>query len=335
MKMKMRRMRTTDAGWLIIALILFTSGSTGQPVPTPKTWGSLVYSAQSEAFGLDIKSDSGWSILGTVPAQHSYGLESTVLLALHNGLALDSAHPFFPADVCAALSALPRPRLLVTTPVHLRALCEMDHALPPADLVLSATAPLPLDLAARAQEKFQAPVMEIYGCSEAGQLATRTPAQSTHWDLMRDIRMRQDGHGTWVSGGHVPAETLLADVIEVVEPTRFALHGRTADLVNVAGKRTSMSYLNQQLNAIPGVQDGVFFLPDEADQTQVNVARLIAFVAAPTLTATQIRQALRDRIDSAFMPRPLYRLDALPRNSTGKIPREALVELAQRLKRTP
>jgi hypothetical protein len=47
--------------------------------------------------------------------------------------------------------------------------------------------------------------------------------------------------------------------------TEFLLHGRTADLVNVAGKRSSFGYLNAQLNAIPGVVDGAFFLR-EADE---------------------------------------------------------------------
>lgn len=310
------------------ALILFTSGSTGQPVPTAKTWGSLVYSAQSEALALGLERGRGWSILGTVPAQHSYGLESTVLLALHQGLTLDAAHPFYPADVCSALSSLPRPRLLVTTPVHLRALCTMEEQLPPADLLLSATAPLATELAAQAEGRFHGPLMEIYGCSEAGQLAFRAPVHSIPWRLMRGVRLRQDAMGTWVHGGHVPAETLLADVIEVVDEEHFILRGRTADLVNVAGKRTSLDYLNHQLGSIEGVDDGVFFMPD-SQIGEARVSRLMAFVVAPRLREEDIRAALRERIDAAFMPRPIHLLEALPRNSTGKIPREALAELAK------
>ncbi|MFN0317078.1 MAG: AMP-binding protein [Burkholderiales bacterium] len=314
------------------ALILFTSGSTGQPVPTAKTWGSLVYSAQSEALSLGLERGSGWSILGTVPAQHSYGLESTVLLALHQGLALDGAHPFYPADVCSALDALPRPRMLVTTPVHLRALCAMEEDLPHADLLLSATAPLATDLAEQAEAKFHGKLMEIYGCSEAGQLAFRTPVQSIPWRLMRGVRMRQDSAGTWVHGGHVPAETLLADVIEVVDDEHFVLRGRTADLVNVAGKRTSLDYLNHQLYGIGGVEDGVFFMPD-SESGEARVSRLVAFVVAPGMREEDLRAALRERIDAAFMPRPIHLLEALPRNSTGKIPREVLVALAGHLRK--
>ena len=52
--------------------------------------------------------------------------------------------------------------------------------------------------------------------------------------------------------------TTMCDVLEIKDDESFLLHGRTADLVNVAGKRSSFGYLNTQLNAIPGVLDGAF-----------------------------------------------------------------------------
>lgn len=315
-----------------IAAVLFTSGSTGEPVPTAKTWGSLVTSARSEAVALELNALRQLAILGTVPPQHSYGLESTVLLPLHGGFAFHAGRPFFPADVCEALAALPRPRMLVTTPVHLRALCASDERLPETDLVLSATAPLAPQLAAEAERRFHAPVKEIYGCSEAGQLATRRMLDSVQWRLMRDVSLRQDARGTWATGGHVPGEILLADVIEVVDRERFVLHGRTADLVNIAGKRTSLAHLDLQLNAVAGVHDGAFLVPDEDSD---RVVRLMAFAVAPGRTARDILAALRERVDAAFLPRPLHLVDSLPRNATGKIPREALLALAASLRARP
>ena len=64
----------------------------------------------------------------------------------------------------------------------------------------------------------------------------------------------------YAHGGHVEQMTPMCDVLEQHGGDEFTLHGRTADLVNVAGKRSSFGYLNSQLNAIPGVVDGVFFL---------------------------------------------------------------------------
>jgi acyl-coenzyme A synthetase/AMP-(fatty) acid ligase len=49
---------------------------------------------------------------------------------------------------------------------------------------------------------------------------------------------------------------------------------------------------------------------------------------APALAPEAILKALRERIDCAFLPRPLVVVDALPRNATGKLPREGLLKLA-------
>lgn len=305
-------------------VIVFTSGSTGEPVAHGKSWGSLVAGARAEIERLGV---SGLSLLGTVPAQHVYGLESTVLMAMQGGYALHAGRPFYPADIRAALEDLPRPRGLVTTPVHLRVLLAEPEPLPPADFLLCATAPLSPQLAAEAEARFAAPLHEIYGCTEAGQIASRRTVETEEWRALRGLELRADGGGTWVGGGHVEQEVLLGDVIELRGRSRFLLHGRTADLVNVAGKRTSLAHLNYHLNSIEGVRDGAFVMPDgEGD----GVPRLMAFVVAPGVERAAILDALRRRIDPAFLPRPLCLVDALPRNAIGKLPRQSLDELARK-----
>jgi acyl-coenzyme A synthetase/AMP-(fatty) acid ligase len=264
------------------------------------------------------------ALLGTVPVQHMYGLESTLLLAMQNGLALVAERPFYPQDICAQLKALPNTRCLVTTPVHLRTLLAEVAELPAVDFLLCATAPLATPLAAEAESRFAAPLYEIYGCTEAGQVASRQPTKSTAWTLMRDVKMRQDGTGTWVRGGHVEIEAQLSDVIEINTDGTFSLRGRTADLVNIGGKRTSLAALNHHLNAIEGVRDGVFVMPDE---TEGAVTRPIAFVVAPGLTSDGVLQALRGCVDPVFLPRPLYFVDALPRAATGKLTHDAMQQL--------
>ena len=74
------------------------------------------------------------------------------------------------------------------------------------------------------------------------------------------------------------------------------------------------------------MRDAVFYMPDEREGV---VTRVMAFVVAPGLSRADFVSALRSRIDAAFLPRPLYLIDALPRNATGKIAREALAELAR------
>ncbi|UVE64341.1 acyl-CoA synthetase family protein [Burkholderia pyrrocinia] len=330
-----------------IMAYVFTSGSTGAPVPHRKTWGFLVGCVRAAADRLGLLDGRAATLIGTVPSQHMYGFESTVLLALIGGLAFSNRQPFYPVDIRDELDSIPQPRVLVTSPIHLRALLSAGHALPRAALVLSATAPLSEKLAGEAEAALDAPLIEIYGSTETGQIATRRTSQGAVWQLFPGIRLdardepASDGSGddggptVWVSGGHVEAPVPMGDALELLGDGRFLLHGRKADLVNIAGKRTSLAYLNHQLNAIPEVVDGVFFMPDEAaaahDDTSLEpVTRLVALVVAPTLAAADLQRALRERIDPAFMPRPLVFVDALPRNETGKLPRDVLAALVAR-----
>ena len=311
-----------------IAAIVFTSGSTGEPLAHAKTWGTLVGSGSAECARLGLDDKPGAAVLGTVPPQHMNGLESTVIMPMQGGLAMHHARPFYPADICAQLAALPRPRVLVTTPVHLRALLADGAHLPPVDLIVCATAMLTPQLAAAAEARFAAPLREIYGCTEAGQIATRRTLESPEWQTLPGMTLRQDEKGTWVRGGHVDTETLLNDMIEMRGRGRFLLHGRNADMVNIAGKRTSLATLNYHLNSIPGVQDGVFVMPEEGGDV---VPRLAAFVVAPGVSHDVVMRILRERIDAAFLPRPLAFVDALPRNATGKLPRAALDAMLREL----
>lgn len=307
-----------------IAARLFTSGSTGRPTPHDKTWGRLVRSGRVEAERLGLFSRSH-AIVGTVPAQHSYGFESTVLLAMHGNCPFWSGRPFYAQDIVSALQAVPPPRLLVTTPFHLSALLAAGLELPAVDLLLSATAPLSGQLAAAAESRFATALHEIYGATESGQIASRRTTAGPAWTLLPDIRLAQQDDQTTAFGGHVEGRVVLSDIIECLDDQHFLLHGRHADLINIAGKRTSLAYLNHQIGAIPGVLDAAFFQPDEASVD--GITRLCAFVVAPTLSRRELIAALRQRIDPIFLPRPLIQLDTLPRNSTGKLPRTALQTL--------
>jgi acyl-coenzyme A synthetase/AMP-(fatty) acid ligase len=332
-----------DDDWVVpciepaqLAAYIFTSGSTGVPVPYRKSWGRLVRCVQLEAAQLAPLQRRGCAILGTVPPQHMYGFESTVMLPLQSGAALGAARPFFPADIAAELDRLPRPRILITTPVHLRSLVAAEITLPAVDLIVSATAMLPAALAREVEQRYAVPLLEIYGSTETGEIAARRTALEEQWRLWPEVRLEIIEGRCWAQGGHVEQAIALADEIELRGPDRFVLHGRSADLVNIAGKRSSLSYLNHQLNGIPGVIDGAFFVREDEHDSVAGVSRLAALVVAPGLDAAQILTQLRDRIDPVFLPRPLLQVQSLPRNETGKLPRQMLRALvAQAAVREP
>ncbi len=317
---------------------VLTSGSTGSPVPHAKHWGHLVLNAQAESKRLghymSRPSVAGVTLVSTVPSQHMYGFESVVLLALLGGAAIDTDRPFYPADIAAALARAPRPRMLVTTPFHLKSLLDSGVDLPAIDLTLCATAPLSPQLAARAEAALAAPLVEIYGCTETGQVATRRTHQGAEWQTFDGLHLTGDGDATVAQGGHVPQPTTLADVIEVINPTTFRLLGRSNDLINIAGKRSSLGHLNFHLNTIEGVRDGAFWLPPE--DVADGVTRLIAFVVAPGVPPAELTKrvvaGMRQRVDAAFVPRRVVAVPELPRSEgTAKLPAAVFAAWAERV----
>ena len=305
---------------------VFTSGSTGTPVPHLKTWGNLVHSVRAEAQRLGLLDGRTYTVVGTVPPQHMYGFESTILMAWQCAAVIAAERHFYPADICTGISSVSRPRVLISTPVHLRSMLAADTPLPSVDLLLSATAPLTRDLAADAEARFSSELLEIYGSTETGVVATRRTSQTEEWHLLPELSWIRKGARIGIHGGHLKQAVEVGDSIEIVDERHFLLYGRMEDLVNIAGKRSSISYLNHQLTSISGVLDGVFFMPDETDNGRVT--RLVAFAVAPDLDTEIIIERLKQCVDPAFIPRPLKIVDGLPRNATGKISREALKAMA-------
>jgi acyl-coenzyme A synthetase/AMP-(fatty) acid ligase len=320
-----------DTSWPMIpaeqvVAIGYTSGSTGMPSANEKTWGSFHASNVGNLGMLQAAIGRHVEIVATVPPQHMYGMEMSVLLPLLGEISVHAGRPFFPADVAAALAEVSPPRLLVTTPVHLRALVESGMALPPVAAVVSATAPLPLELAAAAEQRFGTVVLEVFGSTETCVFASRRPTVEEDWSLYADVVLHPQPDGTAIEAPQLSRPVTLADIVSLSDGgRRFRLRGRHADMLEIAGKRASLSDLGRRLLAIPGVQDGVVFQLDAADA--LGVHRIAALAVAPGLDEHAILDALRRAIDPLFLPRPLRLVSALPRNETGKLPRAALLEL--------
>lgn len=299
-----------------VVATLFTSGSTGTPQAHAKTWASLTRTAQLDAMRFTPK---GANLVATVPSQHMFGLQTTVLLPLLGNCSIHDGKPFFPADIRNALLAIPAPRALITTPTHLRSCIMSSLQIPEVEFVLSATAPLPVDLADQTEQLWNTHVLEIYGSTEAGAIGTRRTTQTDTWQLHAESRIDASDKGTFFYASHLPEPLLLNDQLELLEADRFRLLGRDSDQVKIAGKRGSLIELTRTLLDIPGVLDGVVFMPVEAERTA-------ALVVAPELDAASILDALIRRVDAVFLPRPLLHVDKLPRNEVGKLTQRALLE---------
>jgi len=306
----------------------YTSGSTGVPKPNAKRWDKLAVSSAHNHALLTGLAGGPYTVIATVPPQHMYGLEFSVLLPLFEDVAIHAAKPFFPSDIAKALEEVPAPRVLVTTPVHLRALVEYGQPLPALAAIVSATAPMPPELARAAETLFEAPVQEVFGSTETCVIAHRRTAVEECFTLYPGIALHPQPDGAQVDAPQLLHPMVLADLVELAEGGRFLLRGRNADLLEIAGKRASLGDLTRRLLAVPGVRDGAVFQLDEADRS--GVQRIAALAVAPGLSPSAILDALRQAIDPVFLPRPLKLVDTLPRSETGKLPRAALLQVLRR-----
>ena len=293
---------------------VFTSGSTGQPVPHEKHWGSLVSNIERMSRQLQLPEQA--TIIGTTPSQHMYGFESTILLCLLQEVVLFDEKPFFPADITYALESVAAPKVLVTAPFHLETLLDSGITLPNVNHVISATAPLSEVIARRAEQSLGCQLSEIFGATETGQIAMRKPTQTDEWTLVEGVTIIQSDNGCVATGGHLSHPIPLSDHFELLGKDRFRLLGRGTDMVNIAGKRTSLAYLNSLLRQLPEIKDGVFFIPSEHSG---RLPRLALAYCADSPVDGIIKTYLRRHVDPVFIPRRIIQVDTLPRNPTGKI----------------
>lgn len=308
-----------------LVLTGFTSGSTGTAKPHDKRFQAL--SASASCNGAAIRTALGLApqqqafLLGTVPVHHMYGIELTVLLPLFAGMAVHVDRPMFPADVAASLAQMPMPRVLVSTPLHLRALTESELEFPQVALIISASAPLEPVLAARIENRLGAPLLEMFGSTETCVLATRRTALEQEWHLYDDVGLHPDDNGTRVTAPWFARDQVLQDVLDVRENRRFVLRGRSSDVIEVAGKRASLADITRRICAIPGVADAVVYQPEAAAGAPNRVA---ALVVSRGVTKEQIVATLSAGLDSVFVPRPLVFVDEIPRDALGKVTRAGL-----------
>ena len=312
------------------AIISFTSGSTGDSKPNLKTWQTLVQSTAINAKHMLPNAQQTFYHLATVPGQHMWGLETSVLLPVFANACLVDARPMFPNDIVSLIRRMPDPVSLISTPLHLRALSVSNK--PTEDIqwnnTLCATAPLTSELAQAMESQFSTELREVYGCSEVGSMAVRRTATTDVWQQFDGLNFTIGDDGAQVSTDYLPAQVDLEDALEPVSPGYFTLAGRLSDQIKIAGKRGSLHEANTVLNSFDGVIDGVVMFPEQ-DRL---VPRLVAMVVLKEgVDKNALRDHFRNHLDFAFVPRPIYIVESLPREENGKLLRAKLLDLYQAL----
>jgi acyl-coenzyme A synthetase/AMP-(fatty) acid ligase len=366
-----------------LAAISFTSGSTGNSKPNQKTWRTIVESTQINACHMLAGYSDTLYQLSTVPPQHMWGLETSVFFPLFTSVCIVDAKPLFPQDILDVLLNLAAPRMLVSAPVHLRALCASGLSFPDVSLVLCATSPLSAELAGHVETLFtesndvirspkkalkesqptsigvvdnyselpselRSELREVYGCSEVGSMAIRHTAREDDWQLFHGIDLSWQDEVCIAMTDYLPEPVVLQDRIVIVSGGHFKLVGRDSDMVDIAGKRGSLLELNKMLLSFPGIIDGVIFIPKskgvQSSYSKVSglkasglkkggQSRLAAMVVLPDdMEIVSLRDYIGKNVDNAFIPRPIIKVDALPREENGKLPAQCLNEFYQQVK---
>ncbi len=333
------------------ALLLFTSGTTGQPKCVRLTPGNLVASASGSAFRLGVAPGDRW--LDCLPIYHMGGFAPLVRCPLYGTTLL--VQRGFDAGRTADAMADHEATGVSLVPTQLRRLLE-DGWRPPASLetVLLGGAPAGADLVERALEA-GVPVYPTYGLTEAAsQVATATP------DIARE-HPESVGHPlvvtevTVVDDG-VPVETGGTGELVVDGPTvtpgylddgrtaeafgEYGLHtgdigycdadgrlwvlGRTDDTIVTGGENVHPAEVEPVLTGHPDVTDAaVVGVPDEEWGERVGAV----VVAADDLTPDDLRGFARERLAGYKVPRAINVATELPRTPSGTVDRDSVQDM--------
>jgi len=313
-----------------LVVISFTSGSTGDSKPNLKTWRALTVSTEINRQHM-IPQDKPYTILATVPGQHMWGFETSVLMALYTEACMVDAKPFYPKDIQLLLEKIPEPRVLVSAPIHLKALVSSGVSFPNVDITLCATSPLSKELAQQTEALFSGRLHEVYGCSEVGSMALRKTAIEEEWTIFKGIDFEKNNDGGEfinVKTQHLLNDHRLNDRLELIGDRQFKFLGRATDMVDIAGKRGSLAELNQIMLNYEGVADGAIIFPEQ----QKAIPRIVAvLVLKKGYDKAQFKTYFSQQVDAAFVPRKIFLVEKMPRESTGKLPAKKIIALYEEL----
>ncbi|MDD2059937.1 AMP-binding protein [Pseudomonas sp. GD03860] len=308
-------------------LSLCTSGSSGEPKRIDKTLRQLANEvlALEHCWGAELGSAC---IIGSVAAQHIYGLLFRVLWPLCAGRPFLRRQLPFPEDLQRASRQHPA-FAWVASPALLKRMGDnLDWpALSQVRRVFSSGGELPAGAAHVLQQRLGQWPTEILGSSETGGIAWRQG--DNLWQPFAGVRLGQNADGAlriespYLPVGHVEQS---ADAVEFAADGRFRLLGRLDRIVKLEEKRISLPMLEKALLEHPWVADARLAVVQES---RASLGALLVLSAAGlhalrNLGRRAITEGLRTHLgqhcETLALPRRWRLLRQLPFNSQGKLP---------------
>ncbi|EWG98966.1 AMP-binding protein [Halomonas sp. BC04] len=318
------------------AVVLYTSGSTGDPVRLGKRFDQLDAELAAHAMLWPL-ADS--AVISQVSHQHIYGLLAGVLHPLSTGAPFCGDDCRYPEVLASRLAEVGRAGLtpvVVSSPAQLS---RMPDHLPWTDYpaprrVFSSGAPLASQHARHAEHLLRAPVIEIYGSTETGGIAQRRQARDSTWQPLPGVGLSFDSERLLLRSAFLETPDAWWQQPDRVSPRGdgFELLGRADRVVKIAGKRVSLAYVERTLAEAPEIIDARCIDLGRGD------GRLGAVITAhgdamPHEHATRhgliqgLRSRLATHLEQVAIPRYWRCVDALPCNAQGKLDRGLIKRL--------
>ena len=324
-------------------LVLFTSGSTGEPVAIRKSLRQLdaEVDALESAFGA-LLGDA--TVHGTVSHQHIYGLLFRILWPL------SARRPFARARLAYTeqLTTLgPESVAVIASPAHLKRLPATQDwraLVQTLRVVFSSGGALPVDAAGDVQQLWQQAPIEVFGSTETGGIAwRRADGSRAAWLPLPGVEWRLQGDTLEVRSPHLPDMDWFAtsDRAHASGDGRFQLLGRADRIVKIEERRISLDAIEARLResewldevrlvALPGprVLLAAAAVPTSAGRELLDGEGRAAF-------AQRLRGWLAGHCDPIALPRRWRFLDAMPADARGKTSERALTALFRPLMPPP
>lgn len=330
-----------EADLLSAALVVFTSGSSGQPIPIYKSLAQI---------SVEIKElERCWGgaigdavIYASVSHQHLYGLLFAVLWPLCAGRVFAEKRLDYPEQILSALSS--SASVLIASPAHLKRLPEhidwtacRDHL----RHVFSSGGPLELPAVMLCERLWRQAPVEVYGSSETGGIAWRQRHDGIDcpWIAFSGVDIVIDG-GTGLLSVHSPylpdaSYFQMADRAEW-QGKGFQLLGRGDRIVKIEEKRISLTAIEQalmkselldsaQVVVLPGPRQllGVVAVPNEQ-------GRKLLLEAGKRAMNTNLGALLMSSVEACALPRRWRYVGQLPTNTQSKVTQKLLLEFFDR-----
>ena len=330
-------------------LVLFTSGTTGEPKGVRITPRNLFASATASAFRLGVTPADRW--LCCLPPYHMGGLAPVVRTAIY-GTTLLVQREFDGSETAEALRRHKGTGISLV-PTQLQRLLD-DGWAPPEQLgtVLLGGAPASESLLERALEA-DVPVYPTYGMTETtSQVATARPSTvRTHPETVgqplfcttvtvldedEPVEPGAQGElvvdGPAVTPGYLDADRTqeafcehglrTGDVGRLDKDGRLTVLGRLDDQIQTGGKLVAPAEVRAALLAHPAIDDAAVVGIEDREWGE-RVAALVTTVEDGTLSSQAIDSHCRAELASFKVPKSIVVADSLPRTPSGTVDRDA------------